>query len=283
MMSNRNVINYIWIRYILIWIRHILIKKVRNLKQIIDTIKEKLIEIEEKENIKILYCVESGSRAWGFPSPDSDYDVRFIYVRPLEDYLRLDKTRDVIEWQLDETLDINGWDLQKMLSLLYNSNPTVYEWRNSPIVYKTSTEWEKISNLIDDYFSVKTGIYHYLSMAKTNYRDYLKCDVVRLKKYFYVLRPLLVCEYIRENKQASPMLFEDLICYLDDDVKKEVLKLLEIKKETSELGNGKAVPCINKYIEDKLKEFEEYTKTMPTAKKKNWKPLNKLFTDIVCL
>lgn len=264
MISNQNVINHIWMRCTSI-------KKVRNLKQIIDIIKEKLIEIEAKENVKILYCIESGSRGWGFPSPDSDYDVRFIYIRPLEYYLKL-----------DETLDINGWDLQKMLRLLYNSNPTVYEWSNSPIVYKTSAEWKKISKLIDNYFSVKSGIYHYLSMAKTNYRDYLKGDVVRLKKYFYVLRPLLVCEYIKENQKAPPMLFENLICYLDDDVKREVLKLLEIKKVTSELGCGKALPCINKYIEDKLTEFEEYTKTMPIIKKNDWKPLNKVFTDIVC-
>ena len=88
---------------------------------------EKLAEIEERENIKILHCVESGSRAWGFASPDSDYDVRFIYVRPKEFYLRLDKTRDVIEWQLDDTLDINGWDIDKTLTLLHSSNPTLFE------------------------------------------------------------------------------------------------------------------------------------------------------------
>ncbi len=110
-----------------------------NIKQIID---KKLNEIEERENIKILHCIESGSRAWGFPSPDSDYDVRFIYVRPKEYYLKLEKTRDVIEWQLDDTLDINGWDLQKALRLLHNSNPTVFEWNNSPIVYRTTKEWE---------------------------------------------------------------------------------------------------------------------------------------------
>ena len=82
-------------------------------------INEKLNEIEKRENIKILHCVESGSRAWGFASPDSDYDVRFIYVRPKEFYLRLDKTRNVIEWQLDETLDINGWDIQQLQRFLY--------------------------------------------------------------------------------------------------------------------------------------------------------------------
>lgn len=109
-----------------------------------ELIKTNLREIEEKENVKILHCVESGSRAWGFASPDSDYDVRFIYVRPKEFYLRLDKTRDVIEWQLDDTLDINGWDISKALSLLYKSNPTLFEWNSSPIVYKTTQEWEPI-------------------------------------------------------------------------------------------------------------------------------------------
>ena len=251
------------------------------MNQIIDAIKEKLIEIEKRENIKILHCVESGSRAWGFPSPDSDYDVRFIYVRPKEYYLRLDKTRDVIEWQLDETLDINGWDVQKMLRLLHGSNPTVFEWKNSPIVYKSSDEWKSISNVIDDYFNAKSGIYHYLSMAKTNYREYLKGDVVRLKKYFYVLRPLLSCEYIRENQKSPPMLFEDLLCYLDGEVKNEVLKLLELKMGTSELGEGKTVISINRYIEDKISEFEEYAKSIPFSEKTGWSDLNNLFLEII--
>ncbi len=110
-----------------------------------ELIKSKLKEIEEKENIKILHCVESGSRAWGFASPDSDYDVRFIYVRPKEFYLRLDKTREVIEWQLDDTLDINGWDVSKALSLLYKSNPTLFEWNSSPIVYNCTLSSIKYS------------------------------------------------------------------------------------------------------------------------------------------
>ena len=116
------------------------------------TIIEKLKEIEERENIKILHCVEAGSRAWGFASPDSDYDVRFIYVRKNDFYLKLEKTRDVNEWQLDDVLDINGWDLKKALQLLYKSNPTLFEWNSSPIVYKTTKEWEIISGYINDYF-----------------------------------------------------------------------------------------------------------------------------------
>ncbi|MDR1183364.1 MAG: nucleotidyltransferase domain-containing protein, partial [Coriobacteriales bacterium] len=109
-----------------------------------DTIQNELLEIEETERVRIIYCAESGSRAWGFASADSDYDVRFIYIRELCDYLRLDTARDVIEWQNDGVLDINGWDVQKALRLLHNSNPTFYEWGNSPIVYRETPEWDAV-------------------------------------------------------------------------------------------------------------------------------------------
>jgi len=126
-----------------------------------EIIAAKIAELEKSEDVRVIHAVESGSRAWGFASPDSDYDVRFIYVHPKDFYLKLEKTKDVIEWQLDETLDISGWDLQKALRLLHVSNPTLFEWNNSPIVYKTTDEWAKISAEINDYFSVKSGLYHY--------------------------------------------------------------------------------------------------------------------------
>ena len=187
------------------------------------TIARKLKEIEEKESVRILHCIESGSRAWGFASPNSDYDVRFIYVRPKEFYLRLDPTRDVIEWQLDDTLDINGWDISKTLTLLHRSNPTLFEWNASPVVYKTTAEWQKISGIINRYFAAKPGLYHYLSTAKSNYREYLKGETVRLKRYFYVLRPLLACKWILAEGTPPPMLFRSLAeKYLDDSVKPDV-------------------------------------------------------------
>ena len=98
------------------------------MRNIEEVIQEKLREIELRENVKVLYAVESGSRAWGVASPDSDYDVRFIYVRNQKDYLRLDEVRDVIEWQLDEVLDINGWDLKKALCHFHKGNATLFEW-----------------------------------------------------------------------------------------------------------------------------------------------------------
>ena len=248
----------------------------KKIKEVI--IPQKLAEIEKKENIKILHCVESGSRAWGFPSPDSDFDVRFIYVRPKEYYLRLDKTRDVIEWQLDETLDINGWDLQKVLRLLHKSNPTLFEWNNSPIVYKTTNEWKEISSVIGEYFKQKSGLYHYLSMAKSNYREYLNGETVKLKKYFYVLRPILACKWILEKKTPPPMLFSTLVnqC-LEKDLVPVVNELLKVKMQTSELGLGKRIDVLNEYIDKSILSIEETLKTYPIDKLKTWEELNTIF------
>lgn len=162
-------------------------------------IKEKLHEIEQRENCRILLAVESGSRAWGFASPDSDYDVRFIYVRPRESNLRLNRVRDVIELPINGVLDINGWDVDKTLKLLHKSNPTVFEWFSSPIVYQTTDFTEAFKPVMRRYFSSKNGLWHYLQMAEGNYREYLRGDMVKAKKYFYVLRPILACRWILEK------------------------------------------------------------------------------------
>lgn len=241
-------------------------------------IPEKLDEIEKQENVRILHCVESGSRAWGFASPDSDFDVRFIYIRPKDFYLRLDKTRDVIKWQLDEILDINGWDLQKALVLLHKSNPTLFEWNNSPIVYRTTPEWKAISNIISQYFQQKSGLYHYLSTAKSNYREYLHGEMVRLKKYFYVLRPILACRWILEKHTPPPMLFTELAdACLDKALKPAVSELLSLKMNTSELGDGKRIDIINEYLDNSIVEIEELLKEYPSDEQSSWKELNAVF------
>lgn len=245
-------------------------------------IKSKLKEIEEKENIRILHCVESGSRAWGFASPDSDYDVRFIYVRPEEFYLRLDKTRDVIEWQLDDTLDINGWDISKALTLLHKSNPTLFEWNSSPIVYKTTGQWKRISDIINRYFVAKAGLYHYLSTAKGNYREYLKGETVRLKKYFYVLRPLLACKWILAKGTPPPMLFSTLMDkYLEEAVVPDVKNLLNLKMSEPEISEGKRLDRVNGYIERSIQEIEEKIRLVPAARNDGWDELNEIFFSLL--
>lgn len=243
---------------------------------------EKLKEIEEKEKVKILHCIESGSRAWGFASPDSDYDVRFIYVRQKEFYLRLDKTRDVIEWQLDDTLDINGWDIKKALTLLHSSNPTLFEWAGSPIVYKTTDKWQEICKVINSYFVAKSGLYHYLNTAKRNYCEFLTGENVKYKKYFYVLRPILACRWIINEGTPPPMLFAELAeKYLDDSIKNDVEKLLEIKMKTSESGMGKPFYAVNLYIEKELEEINEIIENLPHKPRESFEELNGIFLSML--
>lgn len=161
--------------------------------------KEKIIarlnNVETEECVKILYACESGSRAWGFPSADSDFDVRFLYLHPKDWYLSIDleQKRDVIERPISDQIDLSGWDLRKALWLFRKSNPPLLEWLGSPIVY-----WERYSTatqmrqLAETYYSPKACMYHYLHMARGNYREYLKGEHVWIKKYFYVLRPILM-------------------------------------------------------------------------------------------
>ena len=245
-------------------------------------INDKLKEIEEKENVKILHAVESGSRAWGFASPDSDYDVRFIYVRKKEDYLSLKEKRDVIEWQLDETLDINGWDLKKALQHFHKSNATLFEWSNSPIVYYTTKEWQEIYEVARNYFSIKSSMYHYYGTANGNFLEHLQETEVKYKKYFYVIRPLLACRYIREKATPPPVLFSDLMKMdLPYEIEREILKLLEIKANTPEVGKGKRIDKLNQYIVDELAIHKDYLNMLEDDRKVEWNELDRLFFRMI--
>lgn len=245
-------------------------------------IEEKLREIEEREHVKVLHAVESGSRAWGFASPDSDYDVRFIYMRSEEDYLRLDEPRDVIEWQLDEVLDINGWDLKKTLAQFKKGNATLFEWANSPVVYYTTDTWKQIYERAKEYFSVKAATYHYYGTAKNTYSQYLQDEMVKYKKYFYALRPLLAARYIEENQCPPPVLFDDL---MKMDIPKElrdgIEELLEKKKVTQEKDRNPQLPVIQEFIESELRRQKVLTDNREDDRLEDWEPLNMLFREVI--
>ncbi|HJJ27955.1 MAG TPA: nucleotidyltransferase domain-containing protein [Methanocorpusculum sp.] len=246
-----------------------------------ERIREKIKEIEEREDVRVLMAVESGSRAWGFASPDSDYDVRFIYVRPLKEYLRLEKTRDVIEWQLDETLDINGWDLKKALVLMHDSNPTVFEWCASPIVYRDSQAFKELKELRHRYFSPKKSLFHYWSMANGNYRHYLQPDMVPVKKYFYVLRPLLAAKWIAERNIQPPMLFSELIeAELPADLQGIVDELLAMKQTMPEMGKAPKIAALDAFIERELNAVKKAAEEAE-AVKCGWTELNAFFRRMV--
>lgn len=245
-------------------------------------IEEKLCEIEQKENVRVLYAVESGSRAWGVESPDSDYDVRFIYVRHKEDYLSLQERKDVIEWQLDEVLDINGWDLKKTLIQFHKGNATLFEWANSPIVYKTTDEWKEIYETSKKYFSEKVALYHYYGTANSTFKQYLQEDKVKYKKYIYALRPLFACKFIEDNHSIPPVRFEDLLKQrLSAELLAEIEEMLEIKAKSDEKALNPKLPVIQRYIEEEIARYGQISKDMADDRTEEWEALDSVFLKVV--
>lgn len=229
-------------------------------ENIFKTITKRLVEIEEEHDVHILYAIESGSRAWGFESTDSDYDVRFVYKHKLDWYLNVLPKRDVIEYPIIDILDYSGWDLRKSLFLLNKSNPVLFEWLRSPIIYrKDEAFFKEITELAKSYFSPISTIYHYLHMAEGNYKEYLKAEQVKIKKYFYVLRPLLACCWVEKNNTFPPMEFAILLedAKPNQVVQDRVIELLRRKKAGVELGLEPKVQILNDYIEGLIQHFNE--------------------------
>jgi len=246
-----------------------------------DVIVERLRLIEEQENIKILYACESGSRAWGFPSKDSDYDVRFIYLREVEWYLRVDHEykRDVIERPINDLLDISGWDLKKSLKLLKSSNPALIEWFDSPMVYKKQEAfYDEFKSLISRYYSPMACFHHYISMAKKTFNAYLQGETIKLKKYFYALRPILAASWIEKGFGIAPIKFEPLVEKLIDDpaLLSDIRMLLEEKKKGLESEYSPKINSISQFID---KELERLTKVnfKFQSPKNDFVELNKFF------
>lgn len=242
---------------------------------------DKLREIEEKEDVKIIMAVESGSRAWGFASPDSDYDVRFVYVRRPQDYLRLDKIKDVMEWQLDDVFDISGWDFKKALQLIHDSNPSIFEWCASPIIYRSSDAFEEMKRIRADYYSRKKSLYHYWHMASVNYQTYLQGDEVRIKKYFYVIRPLLAAKWVIDKKTQPPMLFSELLdAELPIRLRGVIEELLELKQRMPEMGMAPKIKVLDDFIETDLEAIKKAADEEEPVKK-DWSQLNEFFYRLV--
>jgi hypothetical protein len=207
--------------------------------------------------------VESGSRAWGFASNDSDWDIRFIYIHPQDWYLSIDDKRDSLEYPADDLLDFSGWELRKALRLFRKSNPPLLEWLRSPIMYlEQFSTAERIRSLSAEYFNPRSCLHHYLHMASGNFREYLKSDYVSVKKYFYVLRPVLACQWIMKTNTMAPMEFNQLLATQIDDkrLKVAIEELVKRKKHGDELDKEPKITVINDYLEERIICFEEYVK-----------------------
>ena len=246
-------------------------------------IQDKLLELQSRENVVVFYACESGSRAWGFPSEDSDYDVRFIYLRPRDWYLSVDfeRKRDVIELPISGELDISGWDFRKALQLFYKSSPVLLEWLGSPIIYlEAFSTVSTLRDLAKTYYSATTCMYHYLSMAKNNYRDSLRGETVKTKKYFYVLRPILAVNWLERGLGVVPTEFEKLLNAVLDDrqLVDDITDLIEQKRLGAELDEGPRVPSISGYIDSELERLSD-RKFDAYVQKPKMEVLNSLFRE----
>lgn len=247
-----------------------------------EQIEEKLDEIEAKEQVKILHAVESGSRSWGFASPDSDYDVRFVYMRDLPYYLGLQEKKDFINWELNETLDISGWDLSRVLQYLHKSNATVFEWANSPVLYRSTKMWDEVKALMGEYFSCKSCMYHYYGTARKNNEAFLQEEQVKYKKYFYVLRPLMACKWIEQKKTPPPMLFSELLdAVLEEELQPQMQSLLKQKAQMMEAEKGARLEPLHDYIEQNLKRYQMLASQLADDRNPDWTRLNQLFYTLI--
>ncbi len=245
-----------------------------------EEIKLQLQNIERTSNIKILYAVESGSRAWGFASTDSDWDVRYIYIHHPDWYLSIDDKKDSLETMLPNDLDLSGWEIRKALKLFRKSNPPLMEWLRSPLLYLEAGPFaESLRKLSGEYFSPKNCMHHYLHMAEGNFREYLQKDLVRTKKYFYVLRPILACECIERTNSMAPMEFEILFNELitDKNLKTEINTLLERKRSGEELNEDPKIEILNEYLRNRITYFQNLVKSFNNVPPPDTANLDRLF------
>lgn len=241
----------------------------------VSRIDARLREIATEHNVSVPLSIESGSRAWGFPSPDSDYDCRFIFVRSPDDYLSLFPKRDVIETPLDDQLDVNGWDIAKAIKLLLKGNAVVIEWLTSPMIY-CADEWFR-----SEFLSLARKVVvreriarHYLHLGERQRKAYFTGDKqVRLKKVFYALRPATALRWLRAHPEeaVAPMHFPTLMSECDppEEVGVLVEQLTAKKAITSELGSDFLWPAIAAFIDSEFKAaratFEGEAGTLPVT------------------
>jgi len=228
--------------------------------EVFPRVRDALARLEAARNVHVLYACESGSRAWGFASRDSDYDVRFLYVHQRDWYLSVEDRRDVIEQPLCDELDVSGWELRKALRLLRKSNPPLLEWLKSPVVYRHDPVFAaEFGALAVEFYSPRRCFAHYLHMAFGNWRHYLLGrEEVSLKKYLYVFRPLLACRWIERQLGQVPMLFAELVQGVleEAEVRAALDELVARKRSADELAAAPPVEALSRFIAEELPRLE---------------------------
>lgn len=242
-----------------------------------------LAAVEREHAVRLLFAAESGSRAWGFASPDSDYDVRFVYVHARDWYLRLGEPRDVIEQMLPDDLDVSGWDLRKALRLFARSNIALYEWLGSPIVYREDPAFAvPARELIARHFQPAAALHHYLGTARTTFHEHLSGETVRLKKVFYFLRPILACRWIEQTRTQPPTAFAELVAadWVHADERTTIAELQHRKQLASEADREALDPTLAQWMRDQL---EHYARIGPSLARRTEGNLDELDSLMIAL
>lgn len=241
-----------------------------------------LKELAVEHGVEVLFACESGSWAWGIESPDSDYDIRFLYLNSPDWYVRLHEGRDVIE-RLDGLLDYSGWDIRKALRLAYKSNPALLEWLQSKIVYATDTRIDLLRAIMQT-FSAKALMHHYVSLADRQKKAYWKDgEPVRLKKYLYAVRPLYAVYHMeRYDYQMPPIELAALRdgMFMGYAVENELDDLLALKAKSSEIDGVGRYPALDAFIDEGLADGHDIANLAPDNKP-SLEALNALFRSLI--
>lgn len=247
-----------------------------------ERIRSYLDKIEQEKNIKILLACETGSRAWGFPSPDSDYDVRLIYKHEEDWYLGLSEKKDTLEFMLDDgDIDITGWDLRKALRLLWKSNAALLERLQSPIIYKADEKFiDQIGHLAEPHYSQITTIHHYLGLAQKCLADIQQAPSYKLKTFFYALRTSVACLWIIEKSQVPPIEFGKMVDELNFDkkLKDRIGALIALKHTVNESYYHTGEEEVIAFIEKNILTAKETANNLP-ASQKNQQQLESFFIE----
>ena len=234
----------------------------------------KLKEIEEEYGVRVLYAAESGSRAWGTSAEHSDFDVRFIYIRPRKEYLRLDPVRDVLEFPIEDGWDMSGWDLGKMLRLLYSSNSQIYEWFASPVVYVDDGFSQRIKPLLEACFSTKTAVHHYLHQEAMKMKQQ-KAELTKVKHYLYRFQHVAAATWILAHQAPPPVGFMKLMECLPEEAGRRALELLQLKTERQLLIPHD--PWLDTWLQEERDRIGGQAKQLPKDPERDWEMLNSFF------
>lgn len=239
---------------------------------------ERLRQIEQEHHIRVLYAVESGSRAWGTNSDQSDFDIRFIYIRPREDYLRLEGIRDVLEFEISDKWDMVGWDLQKALRLLYSSNSQLFDWLKSPVVYWDDGFSQRFTTVAQPFFHIPTVALHYASQSDIHRKKAIREDPAKVKQYLYALQHLLASRWVLEHRCPVPLDIRKLMAeLLPEEWRQDAAFFLERKTGHPEQPFVDRRPRLEVWLKEEAERIRTAAKRLPDQKVTGWSTLNGFF------